>query len=207
MKPDFEKSQLIPAVVQNISTLEVLMLGYMNREAFEQTQQTGKVWFYSRSKQRLWMKGETSGNVLNVVEMRLDCDGDALLVLAKPEGPTCHTEARSCFGTGSWLYSDSPRRGFGVGFLGSLFDLIQKRKNDLPEGSYTSELFRAGLPKILEKVEEESEEVVRAAREESGERLAEEVGDLLYHLFVMLAQREVDLKAVIDVLERRNNCR
>lgn len=205
MKPDFQKSEFIPTVVQNASTLEVLMLGYMNRDAFKKTQQTGKVWFYSRSKQRLWMKGETSGNVLNVIEMRLDCDGDAILIFARPEGPTCHTGARSCFGVGGRL-SQNPL-SLGVGFLGALFDLIQQRKNELPEGSYTTYLFRGGLSKILDKVEEESEEVVRAAREESDERVAEEVGDLLYHVFVLLAQRGVDLKALIEVLEKRNNCR
>ncbi len=195
MSLNFEKSALLPAIIQNASTREVLMLGYMNAAALERTEETGKVWFYSRSKDRLWMKGETSGNVLDVVEIRFDCDLDAILILAQPAGPTCHTLQRSCFG----------EKSLSVGFLGELMEVISRRKKELPEGSYTTQLFRDGLEQIVAKVAEESEEVVRAAREESDQRVAEEGGDLLYHLFVLLAQREIPLSRVIEVLEARHS--
>lgn len=195
MSPNFEKSSLLPAIIQNASTREVLMLGVMNQEAFEKTQATKRVWFYSRSKQRLWQKGETSGNILEVIEIRLDCDADAILVLVQPQGPTCHTLQRSCFG----------EKTLSVGFLGQLMEVISQRKKDLPQGSYTTQLFRDGLEQIVAKVEEESEEVVRAARTESDQRVAEEAGDLLYHLFVLLAQRGVGIDQVIEVLEGRHS--
>jgi phosphoribosyl-ATP pyrophosphohydrolase/phosphoribosyl-AMP cyclohydrolase len=195
MSPNFKKLPLLPALIQNASTREVLMLGYMNQVAFEKTQATKQVWFYSRSKQRLWQKGETSGNILEVIEIRLDCDADAILVLVQPQGPTCHTLQRSCFG----------EKTLSVGFLGELMEVISQRKKDLPEGSYTTQLFRDGLEQIVAKVEEEAEEVVRAARAESDQRVVEEAGDLLYHLFVLLVERDVPLSRVIDVLEGRHS--
>ena len=184
---------LIPAVVQDVATREVLMVGFMNKAALEKTLADKRVTFWSRTKQRLWQKGEESGNFLNVCDIKVDCDQDTILILAKPMGPTCHTGSRTCFGENSR----------GIGFLGALFDLIQLRKKERPKGSYTTSLFDEGLPKILEKVEEESEEVVRAAREETQERLAEETADLLYHTWVLLAEKNVSLEEVVAVLERR----
>ena len=191
---NFEKmGGLVPAVVQDVSTREVLMVGFMNKEALRKTLDTKKITFWSRSKQRLWQKGETSGNVLGLVEMRVDCDQDTILVLVRPSGPTCHKGERSCFGEGSR----------GPGFLGALSDLIMSRKTKASKNSYTVSLFNEGLDKIIEKVEEESAEVVKAARVETKERLAEESGDLLYHLFVLLAEKEVSFDEVIRVLEKR----
>jgi phosphoribosyl-ATP pyrophosphohydrolase/phosphoribosyl-AMP cyclohydrolase len=170
------------------------MVGFMNEEAFEKTKQDQRVTFWSRTKGRLWQKGEESGHFLNVVEMSLDCDEDTLLILAKPEGPTCHTGARSCFSLQSR----------GIGFLGYLFGLIESRRLERPKGAYTTALFEGGLPAISAKVEEEAEEVVRAAREETDRRVAEEASDVLYHLWVLLAVRNISLKDVVDVLEERH---
>lgn len=193
---DFDKQGgLVPAVVQDAVTRQVLMVGFMNREALEQTIRDQRVTFWSRTKGRLWQKGEESGNFLNVEDLRVDCDNDTLLILARPEGPTCHTGQTSCFGEGA------PN---DVSFLATLFTLIQARKRDLPEGSYTTSLFKDGLTQIMAKVEEESEEVVRAAREETQQRLREESGDLLYHLFVLLVEKGVTLAEVIEVLEQRH---
>lgn len=194
MTIDFQKMNgLVPAIVQDVATREVLMLGYMNEEAFEQTQSSGFVTFWSRSKERLWQKGETSGNVLKVCEVRADCDQDAILVLAEPQGPTCHTGIRSCFG----------EEDLGVGLLSELEAVIRSRKQEMPEGSYTTSLYKEGLPKILEKVEEESDEVIQAAQKEGPERLAEESGDLLYHLMVLLAEQKISLEEVFKVLRKR----
>lgn len=184
---------LIPAVVQDVATREVLMVGFMNKAALEKTLADKRVTFWSRTKQRLWQKGEESGNFLKVRDIKVDCDRDTILVLAEPEGPTCHIGSRTCFGENSR----------GIGFLGALFTLIQLRKKERPKGSYTTSLFDEGLPKILAKVEEESEEVVRAAREETQERLAEETADLLYHTWVLLAEKEVSLEEVVAVMEKR----
>ncbi len=186
---------LIPAVIQDQKTREVLMVGFMNEEALNKTQATQEVWFWSRTKQRLWKKGETSGNVLQVCEMRTDCDEDTLLVLVKPAGPTCHTGRRSCFGEESR----------GLGFLGALERLLEIRKKELPQNSYTTSLFKGGLSAILDKVEEESAEVIQAARQETKQRLIEESADLFYHLTVLLAQKELSLEDVMQELEKRNS--
>jgi phosphoribosyl-ATP pyrophosphohydrolase/phosphoribosyl-AMP cyclohydrolase len=193
---DFSKFEngLIPAVIQDVHTLEVRMVGFMNRDALEQTLQTGRVTFWSRSKNRLWQKGETSGNGLSVQAARLDCDRDTVLIQVDAAGPTCHTGERTCFGASTQ----------GIGFLGRLLALIQERYEKRPAGSYTTELFETGQDMILAKVEEEAEEVVRAGRSESDRRLAEESGDLLYHLMVLWVQRRLDMQAVIDVLEERH---
>ena len=171
------------------------MVGFMNEEALNKTQATQEVWFWSRTKQRLWKKGETSGNVLQVCEMRTDCDEDTLLVLVKPAGPTCHTGRRSCFGEESR----------GLGFLGALERLLEIRKKELPQNSYTTSLFKGGLSAILDKVEEESAEVIQAARQETKQRLIEESADLFYHLTVLLAQKELSLEDVMQELEKRNS--
>jgi len=195
MKLDFKKQAgLIPAIVQDSSTLQVLMLGFMNKEAYEKTLQSKKVTFWSRTKKRLWQKGETSGNFLEVIDIKTDCDNDSLLILAKPEGPTCHTGQYSCFG----------EKESSITFINELLDLIKDRKKKRPEKSYTTTLFNKGLDEIVKKVGEESIEVIIAAKSETKKRLIEESGDLLYHLLVLLAEKEVDLQEVIEELKKRS---
>lgn len=186
---------LIPAIVQDSSTMQVLMLGFMNEEAYAQTKKTGKVTFFSRTKKRLWQKGETSGNYLKVIDVKIDCDNDSLLILAKPQGPTCHKGTYSCFGN----------KENNTAFLDELFDLIKDRKKKRPQKSYTTSLFNKGLNEILKKVGEESIEVIIAAKSETKKRLIEESGDLLYHLLVLLAKKEVGLDEVIKELIKRCN--
>jgi len=184
---------LVPAIIQDADTRAVLMAGYMNEESLAKTIDTGKVWFYSRTKKRLWMKGEESGNVLNVVEIKTDCDDDALLIKARPSGPTCHTGDYSCF-----------KETAVGGELSALFNTIQERKETMPEGSYTASLFKAGLDKMSLKVSEEAMEVVHAAQKQTRERLVEESADLLYHLFVLLAEKKISLVDVEAELKKRS---
>lgn len=192
-KLDFSKlNGLIPAVIQDVETLEVLMVGFMNEEALKRTLADGKVTFFSRSKNRLWQKGETSGNFLKVIEIRIDCDNDSLLILTKPQGPTCHTGEVSCFGKNQFN-------------LLKLYRLIKERKKRMPKNSYTSSLFDAGLEKILAKIEEESKEVQCAARSEGKQRLIEESCDLLYHLFVLLNNENIDIVEIAEELDKRND--
>ena len=192
---DFEKSAgLVPAVIQHHDSGAVLMLGYMNREALEQTLRTGNVTFFSRSKQRLWTKGETSTNFLKLVQVRLDCDRDTLLVQAIPEGPTCHTGMRTCFGDDF----------MGMSFLHQLQEVIQSRKENPSKTSYTSTLFAQGIDKIAQKVGEEAVETVIEAKNENREKFLNESADLLYHLLVLLQAKEVDLQDVIAILEERH---
>jgi phosphoribosyl-ATP pyrophosphohydrolase/phosphoribosyl-AMP cyclohydrolase len=177
--PDFSKG-LLPAVVQDAHTQAVLMVGYMNEEAFQRTQATGQVTFFSRSKGRLWVKGETSGHYLKLVEMRVDCDGDAILVRALPMGPTCHRGIYSCF-------SEEGESNWELGsVLGHLWRLIEERAQGGSEGSYTVQLLRQGLPRLTQKVGEEAIEVVIAALAQDKAALAAETADLLYHLWVLL---------------------
>lgn len=185
---------VIPAVVQDVKTKIVLTLGFMNEEALSKTIKSKKVTFWSRTKKRLWEKGEISGNTLKLISISADCDYDTLLISAKPKGPTCHTGAYSCFGT---------ENKNGLEFLQELYNLIVTRKKELPKKSYTASLFNEGLVKILEKVEEESGEVLQAAKKETRKRLVEESSDLLYHLFVLLAQKNISLKDIIQELQRR----
>lgn len=194
--PDFAKMPdgLVPAVVQDDRTGVVLMLGYMNREALEKTLETGFVTFFSRSKQRLWTKGETSGNTLRLSDIRLDCDEDAILLKAEPAGPVCHTGDDTCWG----------ERNQAVYFLPVLENIIQERKNAAPENSYTAQLFAAGIPKIAQKVGEEAVETVIESLGENRERLLNECADLLYHFLVLLAAKEVRLEEVEDVLKKRH---
>jgi phosphoribosyl-ATP pyrophosphohydrolase/phosphoribosyl-AMP cyclohydrolase len=190
---DWEKGGgLIPAVVQDVETNVVLMLGYMNEEAFEKTLETQRVWFYSRSKGRLWMKGETSGNILELIDIKADCDYDALLIKALPHGPTCHTGALSCF---------NDQKGEGI--LDELYRVIVERKLKMPEGSYTTALFGEGMVKICAKVKEESDEIIQAAQRESKRRVIEESVDVLYHLFVLLVQRGVVYGELLQEVRRR----
>ncbi len=189
MKINFKKmGGLVPAIIQDADTLEVLMLAYMNEEALRLTKETGKVYFWSRSRKKLWMKGETSGNILRAVEIVDDCDSDSILVKVKPAGPTCHTGSVSCF-------SDA--------FLRELECLIKDRKKEMPEGSYTTSLFEKGLDGICPKITEEAAEVVQAALKESDQRLAEEGADLFYHTLVLLAERDMGFSDVLVELKKR----
>jgi len=192
-KIDWNKGNgLAPAVIQDAITGTVLMLGYMDQRALTKTIETKKVWFYSRSKKRLWMKGEISKNFLNLVDIKPDCDGDALLVKARPSGPTCHKGNYSCFGESK--KTDE---------LSELFGIIQDRKKQLPKNSYTASLFKAGLDKISLKVAEEALEVVHAAQKQTKQRLIEEVVDLVYHLFVLSAGRDINLDEIKKEIKKR----
>ncbi|WP_029215324.1 bifunctional phosphoribosyl-AMP cyclohydrolase/phosphoribosyl-ATP diphosphatase HisIE [Kallotenue papyrolyticum] len=207
----FDANGLIPAIVQHARSGEVLMLGYMNREALEQTRASGLVTFWSRSRQALWQKGATSGHVLRLVELRADCDGDALLVLAEPDGPTCHTGARTCFfrrldqldgaSSASSAAAAPPTPPSAV--LALLADLIAQRRRDQPEGSYTVKLLHGGPERIGKKVGEEATEVVIGAIKGDPAELAYESADLIYHLLVLLASLEVTPEQVWNELQRR----
>jgi len=196
MNIDFSKgNSLVPAIVQNDQSEQVLMLGYMNAEALAKTKQTGLVTFYSRSRQTLWTKGETSGNTLQLVSIHEDCDHDTLLVRALPNGPTCHQGTVSCFG------DDGPQ---GLGFLGTLENLIETRKTADPEHSYTAKLLQSPLQRIAQKVGEEGVETALAAVAEPTEKLTEESADLVFHLMVLLAAKDIKLTDVIQVLRQRH---
>jgi phosphoribosyl-AMP cyclohydrolase / phosphoribosyl-ATP pyrophosphohydrolase len=196
VKPDWQKEGgLLPAVVQDATTLQVLMVGYMNEEALKQTEASGKVTFFSRSKGRLWVKGETSGNFLNFVSATMDCDRDALLILAKPVGPTCHRETTSCFGDA---------RAPGVGFINRLNQVIEDRYRTRPEGSYTTKLFERGVDRMAQKVGEEAVEVVIAAKNGERTALQGEAADLIYHLLVLLRGTETSFDAVVETLRERH---
>lgn len=196
---DWKKGDgLIPAIVQDVATRQVLMLGYMNVEALAVTIETGKVHFFSRSKQRLWKKGETSGNRFKLVNLSADCDSDALLVEVKPKGAACHTGTVSCFG-------DDP--GPGLGFLAHLRAIIRKRKKDKTKGSYVGSLMAKAPKRPAQKVGEEGVEVAMAAVSESKEALTGEAADLLFHLMVLLESRDLSLEDVVDVLRKRHAIR
>ena len=186
---------LLPAIVQDAETGRVLMLGYMNAEALEKTRATGHVTFFSRSKQRLWTKGETSGNTLELVETRIDCDRDTLLVQARPHGPTCHTGTATCFG-------EAVRPP--LAFLGELERVIEARRGADPASSYTAKLLDRGVKRCAQKVGEEGVEVALAATAGNRVELVNESADLLYHLLVVLAASEVGLEDVLKVLEDRH---
>ena len=196
MNIDFTKNNgLVPAIIQDEKTGKVLMLGYMNRESYEKTRATGRVTFFSRSRQALWTKGETSGNFLEVKEILSDCDGDTLLIKVKPTGPTCHTGADTCFNEKN--IAEKP-------FIFELEDIIRDRRNNPKPGSYTNNLFDAGNERIAQKVGEEATEVVIDAVTGNEMRLPEEVADLLYHLLVLLVAKDVALDDIMNVLEKRH---
>jgi len=196
MKIDFEKGGgLVPAIVQDSDTLQVLMLGYMNAASVAKTEETGLVTFYSRSSETLWTKGETSGNTLALVSMTVDCDKDTILVMARPEGPTCHTGTVSCFG------EDGAQ---GVGFLSYLETLIEGRKSADPESSYTASLLQGPLRRAAQKVGEEGVETALAAVAETDDKLVSEAADLIYHTLVLLAAKDLKLDAVIAELKSRH---
>jgi phosphoribosyl-ATP pyrophosphohydrolase/phosphoribosyl-AMP cyclohydrolase len=195
----FDERGLVPCVAQDFASGEVLTLAYANEESLRLTIETGEIHFFSRSRERIWRKGEESGNVLKLRQLRLDCDGDAIVALVEPTGPACHTGERSCFFRE--LEGDEPAP-VAHEALAALRRTLDSRATERPEGSYTVKLLDD--PKLVgEKVEEEAEEVARAAREESDERVAEEAGDLLYHLSVLLTSREVPQSAVMEVLNGR----
>ncbi|MEN3260444.1 bifunctional phosphoribosyl-AMP cyclohydrolase/phosphoribosyl-ATP diphosphatase HisIE [Sodalis endosymbiont of Spalangia cameroni] len=192
---DWQKNGgLLPAIVQHAVSGEVLMLGYMNADALQATEQSGQVTFYSRSKQRLWTKGESSGHVLHLVSLHPDCDNDTLLILAHPKGPTCHNGTSSCFAPAS---SD-------WGFLYTLETLLGERKNADPHSSYTASLYASGTKRIAQKVGEEGVETALAATVHDKEELTNEAADLVYHLLVLLQDQELDLSRVIGRLRERH---
>jgi phosphoribosyl-ATP pyrophosphohydrolase/phosphoribosyl-AMP cyclohydrolase len=197
MDLNFDKlNGLIPVVVQDWKTLKVLMVGFMNREAYDKTVEEGYVTFYSRSRQELWTKGETSGNYLKVREMAGDCDQDSLLILAEPFGNVCHTGRYSCF---------DQKPGQPLGFLSQLEELLRQRKQEMPEGSYTAKLFDAGINKIAQKVGEEAVELVIEAKDTNRELLLNEGADLIYHLLVLLVYKDYSLDDIVQVLEERHS--
>jgi phosphoribosyl-ATP pyrophosphohydrolase/phosphoribosyl-AMP cyclohydrolase len=200
---DFDKSAdgLVPAIIQDVNTSKVLMLGYMNAEALDKTKKEGTVTFFSRSKQRLWTKGETSGNFLFVNGITADCDGDTILIKATPAGPTCHTGSDTCFGEKN---SQDTRIG-EASFLNYLQkEVIRERKLNPSDESYTSSLFKRGINKIAQKVGEEAVEVVIEAKDDDNDLFKNEVSDLLFHLLVLLEQKNIDLDEVISVLRSRH---
>jgi phosphoribosyl-ATP pyrophosphohydrolase/phosphoribosyl-AMP cyclohydrolase len=196
MNIDFKKMEgLIPAVVQDAFTGKVLMLGYMNEAALAKTEESGRVTFFSRSKNRLWTKGETSGHFLEVVSMQEDCDGDAILVKAKPSGPVCHTGADTCFNESN--ASKTP-------FIDQLRAIIKDRKANPSEGSYTSSLFSKGINKLAQKVGEEAVELVIEAKDDNKDLFLGEAADLLFHYLVLLEAKGYELDEVVDVLMKRH---
>ncbi|UBM57677.1 bifunctional phosphoribosyl-AMP cyclohydrolase/phosphoribosyl-ATP diphosphatase HisIE [Marinilongibacter aquaticus] len=196
-KPDFSKDAqgLLPAVIQDIWTNKVLMLGYMNEEAFEKTREEKKVTFFSRSKNRLWTKGEESGNFLHLIDIKIDCDSDAILIKAKPEGPTCHTGDDTC-----WEETNTGK----VGFLDYLKHTIRDRKEHPSEKSYTSSLFARGINKVAQKVGEEAVELVIEAKDDNKDLFLGEAADLMFHYITLLEAKNIDLDEVIDVLIKRH---
>ena len=194
MKIDFNKMNgLVPAIVQDNITKEVLMLGFMNKEAYKKTVRENIVTFYSRKRNTLWTKGETSGNFLKVKKIVSDCDNDTILVLAEPKGPTCHTGSNSCFNLGEKVFD-----------LNYLQDLIDTRKKELPEGSYTTKLFEKGINKIAQKVGEEAVELIIEAKDNNDGLFLNEAADLTYHLLVLLSAKGFQLKDIVKILEERH---
>jgi phosphoribosyl-ATP pyrophosphohydrolase/phosphoribosyl-AMP cyclohydrolase len=194
----FDRDGLVPCIVQDWKTGEVLTLAYMNREALQRTLESRQTHFWSRSRNELWHKGETSGNVQELRSLRYDCDADALLVLVEPAGPACHTGERTCF----YRTVGEPVTATHEA-LAALSRTLAQRAEEMPEGSYTAELLQAGVDRIGDKVREEAEEVVRAAREESDERVRSEAADVLYHLGVLLEARNLELADALEELTAR----
>ena len=193
---NFDKGNgLVPAIIQDNKTKKVLMLGYMNRESFKKTRESGLVTFYSRSRQDIWTKGETSGNYLHVKDILIDCDQDTLLVLASPDGPVCHTGKDTCFDQENLA---------GIDFIDHLQSVINDRKANMPEGSYTTKLFEKGTGRIAQKVGEEAVETVIGALGEDDDSFLNEAADLVYHLLVLLTQKGYGIKNVARILSERH---
>lgn len=198
MQLNFDKlNGLIPAVIQDNTTQKVLMLGFMNKEALQKTIESGNVTFFSRSKNRLWVKGEESGNFLRLVSIKEDCDSDTLLIKVNPAGPVCHTGSDTCFNE---INSCDNK----AGFLSELQDLIHGRREKLPEGSYTTKLFKEGINKIAQKVGEEAVELIIEAKDNDNVLLLNEAADLIYHLLVLLSAKKLDVSDVIGILKERH---
>lgn len=193
-QPDFNKQELIPAIIQDAKTRKVLMLGYMNKEAYQKTLDTSLVTFFSRSKNRLWTKGESSENFLKLIDYKIDCDNDTILIYAEPQGPTCHTGADTCW----------DEMNASANFLDELQYIIRDRKLNPSEQSYTTKLFNSGIAKVAQKVGEEAVETVIEAMKPDKELLKQESADLLFHLLVLLEASDVSLDEVIDVLKKRH---
>ena len=194
MNIDFNKGHgLVPVIIQNAQTMQVLMLGYMNKEAFDQTIETKKVTFYSRSKKRLWMKGESSRNTLSVIDIKMDCDHDSILIFVNPQGPTCHTGSTSCF-----------KEETAKGFIYELEKTINDRINSKDSKSYTNELYQKGINKIAQKVGEEAVELVIEAKDSNDELFKNEAADLLYHLLILLKAKDQSFSNIEGVLKSRS---
>lgn len=194
MDINFNKGNgLVPVVIQDNNTLQVLMVGYMNEEAFKKTQEEAKVKFFSRSKNRLWTKGETSGNFLIVIEITTDCDNDALLIKVNPTGPVCHTGKKSCFG------EETPK-----GFIYELEQIVNQRIDNNVQESYTNRIFKKGINKIAQKVGEEAVELVIESKDDNPELFKNETADLLYHLLILLKAKGISLTDIEDVLSKRH---
>lgn len=197
MELDFEKMNgLIPAIIQDKYTQKVLMLGFMNKEAYEKTMETGKVTFFSRTKNRLWTKGEESGNFLHVVSVKADCDNDTLLIMVHPEGPVCHKGTDTCWGD---------KNEQDIMFLKELQDFIDRRRQEMPEKSYTTSLFNSGVNKMAQKVGEEAVETILEACNGTDERLIYEGADLLYHLIVLLTYKGYRIEDLARELKERHS--
>lgn len=197
MELDFEKMNgLIPAIIQDNYTQKVLMLGFMNKEAYEKTMETGKVTFFSRTKNRLWTKGEESGNFLHVVSVKADCDNDTLLIMVQPEGPVCHKGTDTCWGD---------KNEQDIMFLKELQDFIDRRRQEMPEKSYTTSLFNSGVNKMAQKVGEEAVETILEACNGTDERLIYEGADLLYHLIVLLTYKGYRIEDLARELKERHS--
>lgn len=197
----FDEKGLVPAVIQDAATYEVLTLAYMNKESLQKTIDSGETWLFSRSRQELWHKGETSGNTQKVVNIKYDCDQDALVVLVKPQGPACHLGTTSCFENS--LYGEQTEM-LPYTILHKLEEVIADREQTRPEGAYTTYLFEKGVDKILKKVGEEAAEVIIAAKNRDKDELQWEAADLLYHLLVLLREQKVELADVLGVLAKRH---
>ncbi len=190
-----ENTGLVPAIIQDAQTSNVLMLGYMNEAAIEETLSSKKVTFFSRSKQRLWTKGETSNNYLNLVSLSIDCDQDALLIKVNPEGPTCHTGSHTCWNEDNEI---------GASFLDYLGKVIKERKSQSPEESYTARMFQKGINKLAQKVGEEAVELVIEAKDDNADLFKNEAADLIFHYLMLLEAKEFSLKDIIQVLKQRH---
>lgn len=197
MKLDFSKNKngLIPAIIQDSLTKNILMLGYMNKTALDITKKSKKVTFYSRSKNRIWTKGEESGNFLNLVSIIEDCDNDTLLIRAEPMGPTCHQGTETCWGE---------KNTVSYGFLSNLESIISERKNQNPDKSYTASLFKSGINKISQKLGEEATETIIEAKDENNDLFLNESADLLFHFLVLLQYKGFELNDVVNILKKRN---
>lgn len=197
MKLDFSKNKngLIPAIIQDSLTKNILMLGYMNKTALDITKKSKKVTFYSRSKNRIWTKGEESGNFLNLISIIEDCDNDTLLIRAEPMGPTCHQGTETCWGE---------KNTVSYGFLSHLESIISEKKNENPDKSYTASLFKSGINKISQKLGEEATETIIEAKDENDDLFLNESADLLFHFLVLLQYKGFELNDVANILKKRN---